>query len=96
MSEEKKQRGVVRITCELWHELLTLPEGVQIVDAAVEINAHSGWQDRPSKAIVFLLEGEGLPEVERGERSPAITPVYERHAHIENKRFLRFERIDDE
>lgn len=89
-----RQRGIVRITRELWHELLTLPDGVRVVDVDVEHNA-DGWRDRPSKAVVFLLEGEGLPDVREGERSPAITPVYEHAAHVENKRFLRFERIDD-
>lgn len=96
MSEEKTRRGVIRITTEMWHELLTLPEGVRIVDAAVEVNAHSGWQDRPAKALIFLVKGDGLPEVPLRERSPAITPVYETAAHAKSKRFIRFERIDDE
>lgn len=95
MSEEKKQRGVVRITRELWHELLALPNGVRVIDVDVEHNAQ-GWRDRPTKAVVFLLEGDGLPEVSVGDRCPAITAVYEAIAHAKNKRFIRFERIDDE
>lgn len=95
MSEKTRQRAVMRITSELWHELLTLPEGVRIADVDVEHNA-VGWRDRPSKAVVFLLEGEGLPDVSVGERSPAMTVVYESAKHVKNKRFVRFERIGDE
>jgi hypothetical protein len=96
MSKKTERRGVIRITTELWHELLGLPEGVRIVDAAVEVNAYSGWQDRPAKALIFLIKGEGLPEVPLRERSPAITPVYESAPDAKNKRFVRFERIDGE
>lgn len=95
MSEKTERRAVLRIATELWHELLTLPKGVRIADVAVEINAHSGWQDRPARALVFLLKGDGLPEVSLRERSPAITAVYESAPYAENKRFVRFERIGD-
>lgn len=98
MDEKKKdavptrQRGLLRITTDVLHELLCLPDGITVRDVDVQHNAR-GWCDRPCKAVVFILAGDGLPEVPDNERIPEITAVYERAI---GKRFLRFESIDDD
>lgn len=59
-----KQRAIVRVTWELLHDLLRLPEGVEIRGIA------SNTEDNVSERFRVILQGENLPMVEEGNPMP--------------------------
>lgn len=59
-----KQRAIVRVTWELLHDLLRLPEGVEIRGIA------SNTEDNVSERFRVILQGENLPEVMEGTPIP--------------------------
>ena len=63
---EKRNMGSFAVTPHLIEQALTIPDGHEIVGAE--------W-DFASRTVRLFLEGPDLPEVERGQIVPSITPT---------------------
>lgn len=62
---EKRNMASFAVAPNLIEEALTMPKGHEIVGAE--------W-DFASRTVRLFVEGQDLPEVERGESIPSITP----------------------
>ncbi len=64
-------RGVIRLTVALLHDVLLLPPEIRILDVGVGFTSRDG-------ELALFVEGPGIPTRPVGSKLPTLTPVYDR------------------
>ncbi len=74
------RKAVLYVSTEVLHDVLNLPDGVEIV--AIEAAIDYKW----GSDVAFLLSGESLPDIENGENLPmAHVTIYREHIPFTKK-----------
>lgn len=65
------RRAVLYVSMELIHDLLHLPEGVEVLSVCIDL---------PRDALGVIVANDELPESGHGPRLPELSPTYGRSA----------------